>query len=352
MRMGVAAISLLCSMSAFAEIEQIDSVCDFSTILESDGKVEAAFRFVNHTGNDISIEQVRTTCGCTATRFARTPIHNGDTAVVEVQFNPSGRPGKFEKKAYATFLPSRNRLVMTVRGKVVASEATAMSRYPESVAALRFKHRTAIFGQIDKGKTQAVTLDGYNATTDTISVAFPSLPPHITAVPVPSIVPPGDQVSIVLKYDTSKKDAWGLTCDSIAIATTQSGRRLADFLEASAVIVDAPDTLSPALAPRVGLSSRHVDFGTLSRNGSPCSRELVLTNTGEKPLEIRSIATFSPAIKATSSISTINKGESAVVEIEANVAAITDAWLDTEIKIYTNAPSSRCITVRCVGEIK
>ena len=61
--MGVAAISLLCSMSAFAEIEQIDSVCDFSTILESDGKVEAAFRFVNHTGNDISIEQVRTTCG-------------------------------------------------------------------------------------------------------------------------------------------------------------------------------------------------------------------------------------------------------------------------------------------------
>ena len=120
MRMGVAAISLLCSMSAFAEIEQIDSVCDFSTILESDGKVEAAFRFVNHTGSDISIEQVRTTCGCTATRFARTPIHNGDTAVVEVQFNPSGRPGKFEKKAYATFLPSRNRLAMTVRGKVVA----------------------------------------------------------------------------------------------------------------------------------------------------------------------------------------------------------------------------------------
>ena len=102
----------------------------------------------------------------------------------------------------------------------------------------------------------------------------------------------------------------------------------------------------------MGLSSHHVDFGTLSRNGAPCRRQLVLTNTGEKPLEIRSIATFSPAIKATSSISTINKGESAVVEIEANVAAITDAWLDTEIKIYTNAPSSRCITVRCVGEIK
>ena len=46
----------------------------------------------------VSITSIFTDCGCTATDYSRNPVAPGDSTVVDVTFDPTGRvPGEFRK---------------------------------------------------------------------------------------------------------------------------------------------------------------------------------------------------------------------------------------------------------------
>ena len=65
------------------------------TIDEDGGKVGCTMRLVNTTDSALSIIEVRSSCGCTAVHYPKQPIEPGDTASLNLVFNPKGRPGRF-----------------------------------------------------------------------------------------------------------------------------------------------------------------------------------------------------------------------------------------------------------------
>jgi len=74
-----------------------DTIHDFGTIKEADGKVSHVFEFTNEGKQPLVVLDARASCGCTIPEWTKTPIETGKGGMIEVTFNPARRAGVFEK---------------------------------------------------------------------------------------------------------------------------------------------------------------------------------------------------------------------------------------------------------------
>ncbi len=77
-------------------VQLIDSVYNFGSIKEGD-KVTHSFTFKNTGKNPLIITEAHASCGCTVPEKPEKPIAPGETGVMKVVFNSSGKSGHQEK---------------------------------------------------------------------------------------------------------------------------------------------------------------------------------------------------------------------------------------------------------------
>ena len=65
---------------------------DFGDIEQGD-KVEYTFEFTNVGNQPLIIQNVLTTCGCTAPEWPRDPVKSGESASIKIKFNSAGKSG-------------------------------------------------------------------------------------------------------------------------------------------------------------------------------------------------------------------------------------------------------------------
>jgi len=75
------------------------------------------FRFKNLAAEPISLQIVRTTCGCTAAKWTDAPIASGETGEIEVEYDAYQRGG-FSKKIRVYFDRQRKPEILWIRGEV------------------------------------------------------------------------------------------------------------------------------------------------------------------------------------------------------------------------------------------
>jgi hypothetical protein len=90
---------------------------DFGTIKEEGGLATYTFDFTNKGTDPLILKNVSTTCGCTIPEWSKEPILPNKKGTVKVSFNPSGRPGTFERTI--TIYSDGNPGVQTVKIKGV-----------------------------------------------------------------------------------------------------------------------------------------------------------------------------------------------------------------------------------------
>ena len=73
---------------------------DFGRVAEADGPVTHAFRFTNAGDAPLRLVGAEANCGCTTPTWSRDEVAPGGTGVVEVAFDPAGRPGPFERSVF------------------------------------------------------------------------------------------------------------------------------------------------------------------------------------------------------------------------------------------------------------
>lgn len=76
------------------------------------------FVFKNTSGFDIVIDNVRTTCGCTAPRWSYDPIPADSSSTVEIVYNAKNI-GYFDKRIKVFFSGIRKAEILRVSGNVV-----------------------------------------------------------------------------------------------------------------------------------------------------------------------------------------------------------------------------------------
>ncbi|MBO6052032.1 MAG: SUMF1/EgtB/PvdO family nonheme iron enzyme [Bacteroidales bacterium] len=75
---------------------------DFGKIKEEDGKVTTRFYFTNVGGGELLLVSVRPGCGCTTTDYTKTAVGPGQRGYIDATYNPSNRPGAFNKNIKIT----------------------------------------------------------------------------------------------------------------------------------------------------------------------------------------------------------------------------------------------------------
>ncbi|WP_294733735.1 DUF1573 domain-containing protein [uncultured Flavobacterium sp.] len=94
-----------------------ESVHNFGEI-EKGTPVSHDFSFKNTTDQTILITRVKASCGCTATKYTKTPIKPGQTANITATYN-ARNPGNFNKTITVSTNDTDAKKVLSIKGKVL-----------------------------------------------------------------------------------------------------------------------------------------------------------------------------------------------------------------------------------------
>jgi len=97
---------------------------DYGTVVQgSDGTCE--FKFTNTGKEPLILSKPQSSCGCTVPTWPQEPILPGKSEVIKVTYNTQNI-GPINKSVTVTSNAQTNRVVLTIKGNVVAKPATTM----------------------------------------------------------------------------------------------------------------------------------------------------------------------------------------------------------------------------------
>lgn len=89
--------------------------------IEKGTPVSHEFTFKNTTDQTILITKVKASCGCTATKYTKTPIKPGEMGSVTATYN-ARKDGSFNKSITVTTNDTDARKILKIKGRVIAPE--------------------------------------------------------------------------------------------------------------------------------------------------------------------------------------------------------------------------------------
>ncbi len=90
-------------------------------IIQPGTVVEFTFKFTNTGKTPLLLANVRTTCGCTAIEWTRTPVAPGERGFVTARFDTSGKSGQQHKVITVISNAANEQQRILIRAKVGAS---------------------------------------------------------------------------------------------------------------------------------------------------------------------------------------------------------------------------------------
>ncbi len=342
------------------EVTWLERQHDFGIIMEKDGKARCALRLVNTGDAPLVIVKAQVGCGCTGISFPESPIQPGDTASVNLSYDPSGRPGQFSKQAIIFTNAEPKRTTIEITGNVIPSDETLDKQYPLRAGALRISQGNIPFGEMLKGKSNSLFLSAYNASIDTLLVHVSGEKPHLKPALVPDTVPPGSVTALTVFYISSKAPLWGLNVDTLTVtceplrksSSAKPGSAnvnvMAQVLEDFSKLTDKERYDAPVA--RMDCGDR-LDFGDMTI-GQSVTRQFNVANKGKNQLIIRRLWTpDGNGVTIKANRTEVKRGKSATITVTVDTSHFKEGVLDEPLIVITNDPDSPRQTIRLVGII-
>lgn len=349
LRLLSAAVLGAVAFATVADIRWLGTSHDFGAFDEDFGPASTEFHFVNEGSEPVTILAARASCGCTMPRYSHEPIAPGDTASILVTYNPAGRPGRFSKYV-AVDVSDNGRTKLYIRGTVVGDEGSVQAHFPvKGTGGIQLQRGAVMFGRIEKGRTGSASLNFYNRSTDSIRPVVENLPPHITLIVEPAVVPPGDQATAIFYFNSRRSPLYGFVNDTLALAPYAGAE--AFILPSVAIVEEDFSKLTPkelAKAPVATLSETSVDFGKIGRSGK-LTRTLTLRNEGKSVLNVRRIYSLDEGVDFTIDKTSLKPGKTATITATVDPSKLPGALLNARGALITNAPGAPTQTIRLVG---
>lgn len=348
-------LALLAIISATAQprIFWRETFHDFGAFNEDDGNARTTFRYINTGTEPLIITGARTTCGCTLADYSRRPLAPGDSAEITVEYDPTGRLGRFEKGIIVDTNTDPRRTRLTIKGTVVGGEASVRAQYPVPHGPLALQKASALVGDVTKGHMKTVFINAYNQSNDTIAPEIAPLPDWLHISLEPSRIPPGQQASFIIYFRSDRCPVWGID-ETPAIITPDPGLEPFTLPVVASVVEDFSKLTDKQLAkaPAISFSPAKIELPPTSRNAGTVQTSIRITNRGQSKLIIRRIWSPDQGISATlPAKNELKPGKSIEIPIAVNPAELPGDILNARLTIISNDPANPVANVRIVGEI-
>ncbi|HYX09807.1 MAG TPA: DUF1573 domain-containing protein [Bacteroidales bacterium] len=325
---------------------------DFGKFKEESGPVSYKFTFTN-TGNvPLVIQDVRASCGCTTPSWTKKPVIPGGTGFISATYNPSNRPGAFEKTITVTSNADPSVDVLHIKGEVIPKEKTVEELYPVQVENIRMKTNHFAFSRIYSNQKETKNIDIVNTSGEPATISFTNVPSYIKMEATPSTLKPGEKGIISATYDAAAKHQWGYMIDRLNMSVNGKSPSMAR-ITVTANIEEDFSSLTPeqkASAPHISFDESNFDFGKV-KQGEKVEHSFSFTNTGKSDLIIRNVKASCGCTAVTPENSVIKAGETSSIKAIFNSAGKHGRQNKT-ITVITNDPDNSKVILWIRGEVE
>ena len=273
-----------------AKIAFDSEVHDFGKVKEGEGTVSYKFEFTNIGGSPLVINDVKASCGCTTPEYTQQPVMPGRKGYVRVIFNPSNRPGTFNKSIVVRTSGLESITVLRVKGDVQPRKRTVEDRYPTKIGGLRLKSNHLPFVKVKHTTPKIDSLPIINTSDDIMKITFTGVPDYLEIKTKPKSLKLGEEGWIWAKINPKKLNDWGFIIDRVRIKINGKNENRNRFT-LTAKIVEDFSKLTPEErknAPKVEFEKTVFDFGAAKQN-TKVAHKFKFKNTGRRDLKIRKI---------------------------------------------------------------
>lgn len=337
----------MASLDAMAQrISAKNEIIDCGNVLY-ESPVTVKFELTNK-GNELNIDQVRVSCGCTTVDYPRQRIHRGDPFTVTATYD-ARQLGHFEKEVALFCNSSTKPFYLKMRGVVVEEANDFTGNFSYKVGGLMVDKNDVEFDDVNRGDYPVQLIHIRNNTPETVSPVIMHLPSYITATVSPTHIAPGKTGVASLKLDSRKLRDLGLTQTSVFLGKKPGEKVSLDKeISVSAVLLPDFDNMSEtqlANAPKINLSETTLDLGSFGDKPSK-SGIIFIENTGRSELDIRSMQMFTSGMSVKLNKSKLKPGEQAKLKITVNKKLLRSARSKPRVLMITNDPTQPKVVVK------
>ncbi|WP_051312966.1 DUF1573 domain-containing protein [Sporocytophaga myxococcoides] len=326
-----------------------ETTFDFGSINEEKGPVSHEFKFTNKGSAPLVVSEVRASCGCTTPAWTKEPVMPGQTGVIKAQFDPTNRPGAFNKSLTITANTEPATNVVFIKGTVIPKPKTPTDEFPDTLGSLRVTSRYLNLGGLTTKEPVVREFGIYNdGETPVTFQAAQSVPKHMKVSVEPATLQPKHKGVIKITYDAKAKNDFGYVNDNFTLVSNdkKGGRKNINVV---ATINEYFPPMNPeqlSQAPRLSFDKTVHDFGPV-KAGSISETEFEFTNTGKQDLIIRKVKASCGCTAGTPEKTLLKPGEKSKIKVTFNSAGREGAETKT-VTIYSNDPqgSNQTLTIK------
>lgn len=309
--------------------------------------VTAEFVIKNKGLRHLTINEVKTDCGCTKVELPQKSLGPGEKFTLRLTYN-SRMLGHFEKQAAIYSNGSKNPVFIKMKGVVLTEVEDFSGTYPYTMGELLTDCDQIEFDDINKGDHPEMVINILNNSSHRMRPNILHLPPYLTAMAIPETLEAGRAGKLVLTLNSEHVHDYGLTQTSVYLAG-DLGDKVSPESELPISVVLLPDMskfggTAKHYAPKMELSADHVDVGMM--NGKiKKSETITIKNNGRTPLVISSLQMFTDGLKLILGKRELQPSEETKLKIIADRNRLLKARQKPRILIITNDPDHAKVVI-------
>ena len=345
------ALSLMMTIIAFAQkpvIKFEQESYDFGNIQEKDGRVSCVFKYQNTGKTPLVINNVQASCGCTTPDWTRKPVKAGDYGEIKVTYDPTNRPGTFNKTITVNSNSEKTTTILRISGRVLQRPRTVEDDYPVVMDSIRLENNHIPFTKMKPNETKTGELKVINTSTVSVTPTFINVPGHVKIESRPATIAPGQKAVFVATYDAALKNDWGYVSDRVYVIFGTE-RRYSNSITLSASIEEDFSNIDDANAPSFNVNEKAHDFGDIPQT-QKAEYDFIVTNTGHDNLIIRKVKASCGCTAVTPEKKVLASGESTSIHVAFDPRGKSGRQSKT-ITVITNDPKNSNVLLRIVSNV-
>jgi hypothetical protein len=315
---------------------------DFGKFKEEAGKQSFDIDVTNTGNAPLVIQNIVASCGCTQPDWTKQPIPPGGNGKITALYDPTNRPGQFNKTLSVYTNSKPEVVVLTLKGEVIPREKTIEELFTFPVGSVRFESNHLAFTNIKKTEKKIRVMQVVNISNDPVKIGFDNLPPHLTLKANPETLKPGQKGIIEGTYDATKNNAWGNVSDMIKIKLNDVTQENVYYYVSANLVEDFSSMTKEEMenAPVFKLAATTIDLGTIP--GATANEvEFKFKNEGKSDLVIRHVRSTcgcTAVLQGQVGVG-IKPGESSSIKAVFNSGSY-NGKVTKAIYVYTNDPKN------------
>lgn len=315
--------------------------------------VSVEFELRNTGAMSISIDSVKTDCGCTKVGMTKNRLGAGETTTLTMSYD--GRMlGQFVKQAVVNYHVEQNipaaeaPLYLTMKGVVKGELKDYSNTFPYKIGELLTDKNVLEFDDVRKGEHPEQVINILNNSHKTLTPNMEHMPGFLTAVVSPERLKPGGVGKVTVTLGSEHLEDYGLTQTTVYLAS-QLGDSISEETELPVSVVLLPDLKTysgknKAYAPKMVLSTKKLELGTIGGKQRK-KTEIMISNKGRMPLEIQSLQLFTGGVQLTLDKRTLQPQESARMKVKADLDILKKVRTKPRILMITNDPDNTKVVI-------